>query len=138
MCEPRLPYWHRKASVGLTFAIVPAGTWYPRLRILLFLCVGLRIAPLEIGSITPHTMHDGGQFSCHSDFGFLEADAFHQLDTPSLDSAPFRDACQQDASCLEQITPQHRVAAFGDPASPVNFARGIPSWREANISSNAS
>ena len=37
MCEPRLPYWHRKASVGLTFAIVPAGTWYPSLRILVVL-----------------------------------------------------------------------------------------------------
>jgi len=30
MCETRLPDWHRKAWVDLTFAIVPAGTAYPR------------------------------------------------------------------------------------------------------------
>jgi len=37
----------------------------------LLLCIDLKIAPSEVGSIAPHTMHDNGEFSCQRDVGLF-------------------------------------------------------------------
>jgi hypothetical protein len=104
MCETRLPIGVAKPPTISPSPSSRLGHGIRACGFSLFLCVGLRIAPLEIGSIAPHAMHDDCEFSCHSDLGLLETDTFRQSDTPSFDWAPFRDACQQNTGCLEQLS----------------------------------
>ena len=77
-------------------------------------------------------MQDDRQLPCHGDLGLLEANAFPQPVTPGLELAPLRHAREQHAGGLEEIGPEHSIAAFGDPTAPINLARGIAARRQSD------
>ncbi len=81
-------------------------------------------------------MQDDRQLPCHGDLRLLEADAFPQPVTPGFEPTPLRHAGEQHAGGLEEVAPEHSIAAFGDPTAPVDLARGMTLrlFRTARIS----
>lgn len=81
-------------------------------------------------------MLDDGHFSGNGDGRFFHATPFGDPQTPGLERRPSLDASQLGGG-LEQVGPDERVTAFGDPAVLVGLARLVTPWRQAQISTDA-
>ena len=88
---------------------------------------------MELGPVDPHGMQDDRQIVRHGDLGLLEANAFPQPVTPGFELAPVLHPGEQHAGGLEQVGPEHSIAALGDPPAPVDLARGIAARRQSDI-----
>ena len=67
-------------------------------------------------------MQDDRQHQCQGDLGLLEADAFPQPVTLGFELAPLRHPGQQHSGCFEEVSPEHSIAAFGDPPALVDLS----------------
>jgi len=81
-------------------------------------------------------MQDDRKFSGHGDLGLQEADPFDQPEPPGLEPAPVGHAGEQHACGLEEVGSHHGIAAFGDPAGPIDLARGVAARRQAEVGAN--
>jgi hypothetical protein len=48
-----------------------------------------------------------------------------------------RHAGHEHAGGLEEVGPDHGIAAFGDPAGPIDLARGMAAWRQPEVGADA-
>ncbi len=64
-------------------------------------------------------------FRATATLAFLKPMRFLQPVTPGFELAPVRRAREQHAGGLEEVGPEHSIAAFGDPPGPVDLTRGI-------------
>ncbi len=78
-------------------------------------------------------MQDDRQLACHGDPGLLEADAFDQPVTPGRELAPLLHPGEQHAGGLKEVGSYHGIAAFGDPAGPIDLARSMAAWCQPEI-----
>ncbi len=78
------------------------------------------------------------QLPGHGDLGLLEADAFPQPVTSGFEPAPVGHPGEQHAGSLEEVGPEHSIAAFGDPPAPIDFARGKPARRQPDVGADRS
>ena len=99
-------------------------------------CIAVPSDDQRLGAVDPHPVQDDGKFSSHGDAGFAQAPTSCDAHAPGLESRPFRNPRQQHIGSFVEVAPQHSVAAFGDPTSPVSLAGRVSSGRQSHVGSN--
>jgi hypothetical protein len=98
----------------------------------------LLVRPAERGAVTPHPVQNDREFTGHGDGRLLVADLPGQPGTARFQRRPARHPVQNDTGRFIEICPRQPVAAAGNLAGIVGFARLEAARCQTNIGGSVS